>query len=96
MTATYTYEILDTLALATSALRREPLLDPFVCGVREVEAPVVAVRVTLPDGTSLDAAFSPQTGEFGVTAADGATWVPAQSIEDGIERWIATRSVEAR
>lgn len=107
MTATTTYEVLDAPVLATSALRREPLLDPFVCGVREVEAPVMTVRVALLDAAGaprevLDAAFYPQTGEFGVTTsggaggAGGATWVPAQSIEDGIERWLATRSVEGR
>jgi len=105
MAATYTYEVLDAPVLAASALRREPLLDPFVCGVREVEAPVVAVRVTLLDAAGaprevLDAAFYPQTGEFGVTTsggASGASWVPAQSIEDGIERWLASmRAVEAR
>lgn len=95
MTARYTYEILDAPVLATSALRREPLLDPYVCGVREIEAPLFALRVTLADGTRLDAAFSPQTCEFGVTTAAGARWVPASSVEDGIERWLATRTVEA-
>ncbi|MGE3857350.1 MAG: hypothetical protein AB7G21_10395 [Dehalococcoidia bacterium] len=97
MAPDYTYEVLDAPVLATGALRREPLLDPFVCGVREIEAPVVALRVTLADGTRLDAAFYPQTGEFGVTAADGtATWVPATGVEDGIERWLASRLRTAR
>jgi len=28
--------------------------------------------------------------------ASGASWVPAQSVEDGIERWLASmRAVEA-
>lgn len=91
MPANYRYEVLDAPVLATSALRREPLLDPFVCGVREVEAPCVSVRVTLPDGRCLDGAFYPQTGGFGVTPEDGGApaWVRATSVEDGIERWLA-------
>ena len=86
--------------LATSAPRREPLLDPFVCGVREVEVPVVAVRVTLLDAAGapcevLDGAFFPATREFGVMSAGGATWVPASNIEDGIERWLASLPASA-
>jgi hypothetical protein len=97
MTANYRYEVLDGAVLATGALRREPLLDPYVCGVRELDAPCVAVRVTLAHGSPFDGVFYPQTGEFGL-AEPGAppTWVTATGVEDGIERWLLARVSGAR
>lgn len=93
MTAYVTYEVLDRPALATDALRREPLLDPFVCGVREVEQHVVPVRITVLDDRGgsprvLDAAYYPATGELGVTTAEGrVTWLTATSVDEAVTRW---------
>ena len=99
MTVHATYEVLDRPLLATAALRREPLLDPFVCGVREVEQPVVALRVTVREATTgasqaLEAAFYPSTGELGVTSAAGrVTWLHGSSVDDAFARWAATLEV---
>ena len=95
MTVHATYEVLARPVPATDALRREPLLDPFVCGVREVEQHVVHLRISVLDhagGTPrlCDAAYYPATGEFGVTTAEGrVTWLIATSVDAAIARWTA-------
>ncbi len=97
-TPRYTVEVIEPAALATASLRREwDLLDPRVCGVREVEQPsVVAVRVTVLDEagapcSTIDAAYYPEIEEFGVTSTPASpdaepTWLSARTLEEGIER----------
>ncbi len=94
----YTVEVIEPAALATASLRREwDLLDPRVCGVREIEQPsVVAVHVTILDEvgspcSTIDAAYYPEIEEFGVTSPGAAedaepAWISARTLEDGIER----------
>jgi len=99
-TPRYTVEVIEPAALATAALRREwDLLDPRVCGVREVEQPsVVAVRVTVLDeagapSSTIDAAYYPEIEEFGVTSR---TTSPDASpgAEDAEPTWLSARTLE--
>lgn len=96
----YTYEVIEPAALATAALRREwDLLDRNVCGIREVESSVVAVRVTILDAagapaTTVEAAYYPEIEEFAVTPASADSepaWLSATSLQAGIERWLRAR-----
>ena len=101
--ATFTYEIIRPEALATAALRREwGLLDPNICGVRELEPSLIALRVTILDESGMpcetvDAAYYPEIRQIGVTGetpdvdAAGPEWISAPSIEAGIERWLRAR-----
>lgn len=103
-TPRYTVEVIEPAALATASLRREwDLLDPRVCGVREVEQPsVVAVRVTVLDEagapcSTIDAAYYPEIEEFGVTSTSAFPDASADESPDATDAeptWLSARTLE--